>query len=489
MQRYTFFGCKNDFIDKITRLIQLTNGQYGISMCQDKITISSSSSSLVITNYHHAYIKRTMSFLNPISESLQFDMYVESGDKAVFDDLICKIEKIIDSFSSSELSAIMKDMPVLNWLSNKYHTKLSNVCIIWRDHFLEDNIAQLVAFTTAGVRPENILVFDKGDSTLHRDEVFNTFCALGFEVGVLDNNLLNNIDEMQSIQKKIDDFIVNRKEKQIVILDDGAIITKIIKDRCYDNLLGFVELTEMGLRRIKSKEEPLSYPVVNIAKTKLKRELIYPEIAISIFKRVLELMGAQKLRGRRILIMGYGDLGCCLANCFHSHGMSVSVVDPDAFRLILAAEKGYNTFIDPIEAISKFKPFIIVGASGYNSITKEMLNEMCDNTYIVSGATADTKEVDSIIEHIMIERYGKQIKNGDRQITMLGNGRSINLFYSESIPNQANDIFKSGIFLSTVYLIENYLNMENKIYTKELDHFIDKSNIYKIYYNTYFNIM
>ena len=90
------------------------------------------------------------------------------------------------------------------------------------------------------------------------------------------------------------DFINQRKDLKVIVLDDGAIVTKIIDQKYFDNVLGVVELTEMGLRRIRPNEGELLYPVLNVAKTKLKRHITYTEISNTIFTRILELLKAEK---------------------------------------------------------------------------------------------------------------------------------------------------------------------------------------------------
>ena len=71
--------------------------------------------------------------------------------------------------------------------------------------------------------------------------------------------------------KYLDTIKDNYKNLKIVELDDGAIVTKILDKVHFDNVVGVVELTEMGLRRIRPNEKDLLYPVLNVAKTKLKR--------------------------------------------------------------------------------------------------------------------------------------------------------------------------------------------------------------------------
>ena len=65
----------------------------------------------------------------------------------------------------------------------------------------------------------------------------------------------------------------------------------------------------MGLRRIKKLDiEELPYPVLNVAKTNLKKFITYKEISNTIFTRTIELLGDEKLAGRTLIQLGYGEL-------------------------------------------------------------------------------------------------------------------------------------------------------------------------------------
>ena len=140
-----------------------------------------------------------------------------------------------------------------------------------------------------GVKASDILVMDKGDSTKHRKEITATFKKLGFQVELLDNNSLEEKKLLERGTEIIDKFITDRKDKKVLILDDGAIISKILINRKYDNVKAIVELTEMGLRRIKKLDiEELPYPVLNVAKTNLKKFITYKEISNTIFTRTIE---------------------------------------------------------------------------------------------------------------------------------------------------------------------------------------------------------
>lgn len=407
------------------------------------------------------------------------------------DEVKDKIKQLCTAYTDKEIEAIVDDMPILKDYSDKRKKNLNGVAIIWRDHFLEENVGLLLSFIRMGVNPEDVLAIDKGDSTKHRKEITATFKKLGFEVDILDNTAVAEDRLLKDGKKFITEFIEKRKDKKIVILDDGAIVSKILTSHSYDNVKAFVELTVTGLKRIKDLNvDKLPYPVLNVAKSKLKRFITYKEIANTIFTRSIELLGGKKLVGRTVIQLGYGDLGIILAERYRQYGSKVIVIEPDVLKCIDAAEKGFITFRTLEEAIKYEKPFLIVGASGYQSISREVIEKLNNRTFVTSGATADLtifKEYEKEgCKYLEIPNYGTQYEINGKYITVLGNGRSVNLFDSEAIPNQANDVFKASQLVVTDKIINENDGLNNKVELDIVDQWIDESEILDKYYNLYF---
>lgn len=405
--------------------------------------------------------------------------------------LIMDIEKVCTAYTDKEIDAIVEAMPILKQYSSERKENLKNIAIIWRDHFLEENVGLLTSFVRMGVKPEDILAIDKGDSTSHQKEITETFKKLGFQVDILDNTAVANDILIKDGEKLVKDFIEKRKDKKIVILDDGAIVSRILTLHNYDNVVAFVELTVTGLKRIKDlKVDELSYPVLNVAKSKLKVFITYKEISNTIFTRSIELLGGEKLIGRTVIQLGYGDLGVTLAERYRQYGARVIVIEPDVLKCIDAAEKGFTTFRTLDEAIKYEKPFLLVGASGYNSISKDVVEQLNNGTFVTSGASADLtvfKEYEKEgCKYKKINKYGTQYEINGKHITVLGNGRSVNLFDSEAIPNRANDIFKAAQLVVTDKIINTKHDLKNQVELDIVDRWIDESKILEQYYDLYF---
>ena len=123
-------------------------------------------------------IKKVDSSIRSFSIPLKSVCYELLINKSIREDLYNLVTKIVNKkcleYSDNEILTILDDMKITKDYSEKHKGVLKNVAIIWRDHFLEENIGLLSGFVTLGVEPNDILALDKGDSTLHRFEITAT---------------------------------------------------------------------------------------------------------------------------------------------------------------------------------------------------------------------------------------------------------------------------------------------------------------------------
>jgi adenosylhomocysteinase len=483
---YIFIGGQNEFM---VRLLALGESQgfsvQVISEFELKLHKASDFALLVCntTNYH----LRTFSVPQKQPFALSIQLVDSSDNKLFLHNVNELLRRICLAYSDAEVSAVLGDMPLLNIYAQRYVGVLSGFSLIWRDHFLEENISLLHAFEILGIQPCDILALDKGDSTLHRSEITETFIYAGYQVHVMDNGDLMDKERAMEYQNLLNAFLNKRRKKSCLVLDDGAIVTKLLDSINIDKILCALELTEMGLRRI-NQMPTLAFPVYNLAKTELKKCFTYKEIANSVYLRIESLLGASKLIGRSIAIIGYGDLGCILAKIFRAHGANVIICDNDYIKLLIAAENGFKTYPELLELVSRESPFMLVGATGNVSIDRAAIEKLQDNSFVTAAATADLHaflelDRDNEIECYNIKRYGTQYVIKGKTVTLLGNGRSINLFESEAIPNQSNDLFKAATLLVSINCISD--SSDNIIELDKVNRWLRSEGIYEEYYNLY----
>ncbi|QOC93845.1 Gfo/Idh/MocA family oxidoreductase [Micromonospora craniellae] len=69
--------------------------------------------------------------------------------------------------------------------------------------------------------------------------------------------------------------------------------------------------------------------------------------------------------------------------------------------------------------------------------------------------------------------------------TVLGDGRSLNLFEADAIPNQGYDAYRAGTLIAAGWLCQNASQLAPGVHVEVVDHVIRASGLYEAYYDTY----
>lgn len=412
----------------------------------------------------------------------------------LIEDIEAALVQICDAFSEPELQAIVESMPLLMHVSPKDSSgSLADFALVWRDHFLEENVGLLQAFERAGIEPKWIRALDKGDQTIKRNRISAFFRSRGYITGVFDNAVFSDarLDQEVSPQMRasLEEFVnaARAAGKKVMVIDDGAIVAKCFHhdQKIFDFAL---ELTVAGLYRLQELAS-IDIPIYNLAHSQLKTVITYPEIAESCVMRIRELLSAEKFIGRSVVIVGYGTAGHHIARILSDMGCIISVVDNDIPSLIEAAERGFRTFKSTSEAIRYARPFLLIGCSGAISITWDNFHNLPQDSYVTAIASKDLSELkrkEPSYGVTAIPNFGYEYIGSDgKRFYQLGDGRSINLFESEAIPNKANDVFKAGIFVAAKDLAARFHELPGGIYLSEVDEAIRRSGLLETYYDFY----
>jgi len=412
----------------------------------------------------------------------------------LFQQLEASISELSTLFVPQEVEAILDSMPLMGEFAARETTQpLAQFALIWRDHFLEENVALLQAFEQAGIEPHWIYTLSKGDRTSKWQRIGAHFRSRGYQTDLFAHQDFDGeASEQAAVSNMLDrleQFIVDARAagKRIMLIDDGGLLMLRLgqKQHLIDLAL---ELTIAGIRRLELLNS-VDIPVYDVARSEFKISITYPEIGESCVKRIRELLAAEKFSGRSILIVGYGAAGASIAQIFRTLGGVVSVVDTNVMRLIEAAEKGFRTFRSVEAAIERVQPFLVVGCTGNVSFSQEDIERLPHNAYITAVATKDLTILNTIKEnyHVApIPHLGYQYTDAHgKRFTQLGDGRSVNLFESEAIPNRANDVFKTGIFVAALHLAQNYSQLAPGVHWEAVDAAIMQSGLLERYYDVY----
>lgn len=422
-----------------------------------------------------------------------------AGSQAVAQ-LEALLRAVTDAYSPAELDALVSSMPLLERFSTPAG-ELDDWAVIFRDHYLEHSLGFLLALERAGVRPEWVLALAKGDQTHNRHRVHATLTARGYTSAVLDNAHIESPlpppenPETAETLRLVDDFIDRAHEagRRVLAIDDGGLLAQGYGAGNH-RLDAALELTVSGLKRIANATR-LDIPVYNMARSQLKTRLGYAEIADSCLRRLRALVPDRKLIGRPAMLLGYGMLGARLASLLRALGCVVHVVDTDVHALIDAAEHGYPTHRTAREALIATRPALIAATTGELALGEDDVALLPDGALLAPFATRDLTvltqpctELASRLEMTELPGVGRcyQLPTG-QSVTLLGDGRSLNLFRADSIPNQGYDAYRAGTLIAAQHLCRYHRDVPAGIHLETVDRAIDEAGLFTVYYNTYLN--
>ncbi|GAA3861911.1 hypothetical protein [Streptomyces sedi] len=247
-----------------------------------------------------------------------------------------------------------------------------------------------------------------------------------------------------------------------------------------------MQLTVSGIKCI-ADVAPLGIPVLNMARSRVKTQLGCREIADSCLRRLRALLPDRKCIGRPVLLLGYGTLGSRLAPALRTLDCLLTMVDTDLPTLIDAAEAGYTTYRTAGEALRATRPFLVIGTAGEEALTEEDLRHLDDGALLAPFATRDFSLLSSLGENAAdrteIQGVGTRLRlpNG-RHATLLGDGRSLNLFEADSIPNQGYDAYRAGTLIAAAHLCAHHRTLPPGLHTAPADQAIADAGLFQAYF-------
>lgn len=409
-------------------------------------------------------------------------------------DLSRTLSRAAAAFTLAEQDGIRACMPLLEQFTPR-PGHLADWALIVRDHYVENTLGFIHALTETGVPARWIYALDKGDATLRAHRIHATLEQMGCTSGVLDNTAINapssHTADLAIARHHLDTFIdaAHAEGRKVMVIDDGGLIAQGYgRADATHPVDAAVELTVSGLKRIKAAG--VNIPVCNLARSSLKLRLGYAEIADSCLRRMRELLPAIKFIGRPVLVLGHGALGSRLARSLADLGCVVHVVDPDPLALIEAAEAGHPTHPTLDIALSQVAPILIAGTTGEQAVTEQSLSLLPDGVFLAPFATADFSFLagpnNQACQVTEIPGVGRRYQlTPGQQVTVLGNGRSLNLYQADAIPTQGYDAYRAGTLLAAEDLAHRHSTLAPGVHTEIVDDLIADSGLYQAYYDTH----
>ncbi len=222
---------------------------------------------------------------------------------------------------------------------------------------------------------------------------------------------------------------------------------------------GAIEVTKQGVW-VAEQLPQLLIPQLNCAQTRLKQTegKMVGESVVTALDVILRELGYSVV-GRQALVLGYGWVGRGTANSLQHRGMQVSVYDSDILTRVEATVDGFT--VPPISELAT-APSVVVGASGHQSVTAQLLDTLPDRCFLASGASKDHEidllhlrntatRVDEIHRHV--EAF--EMQDG-RTLYLVNRGFPVN-FTGSSVPDEIVEFLFSELLMLVPMLLDQSL--------------------------------
>jgi adenosylhomocysteinase len=245
-------------------------------------------------------------------------------------------------------------------------------------------------------------------------------------------------------------------------MDDGADLVSILhseRQALADQVRGGTEETTTGIIRLRSMaaDGVLKYPIiaVNDARTKHFFDNRYGtgQSTIDGFIRATNRL----IAGTRFVVCGYGWCGRGIAMRARGMGATVIVTEIDPLPALEAVMDGFTVM--PIGEAAAVGDFFCTVTGNINVVRKEHFRRMKDGAIVANSGHFNVElDLPGLAELAKSRRQIRPfveeftLKNG-RRISVLGEGRLINLAAAEGHPSSVMDMSFANQALSIEYMV------------------------------------
>ena len=236
-------------------------------------------------------------------------------------------------------------------------------------------------------------------------------------------------------------------------------------------MLGGTEETTTGVIRLRSMEESgvLRYPIVavNEANTKHLFDNRYGTGQSSL-DGILRLTNVL-LAGRTVVVCGYGWCGRGIAARAKGAGAHVIVTEVNPLNALEAAMDGYQVL--PLHIAASHGDVYITVTGNRHVLDRAHFATMKDGAIIANAghfnveinipALRDLATASAMVRE-QVEEF--TLPSGNR-ISLLSDGRLVNLSGAEGHPASVMDMSFANQALSAEHIVANHAQLENRVYT------------------------
>ena len=266
-----------------------------------------------------------------------------------------------------------------------------------------------------------------------------------------------------------------------ITMDDGAdLVSTLHKERTdlLDDVIGGTEETTTGVIRLRAMAEKgvLRYPIiaVNDAMTKHLFDNRYGtgQSTTDGIIRATNIL----LAGKTVVVAGYGWCSRGIAMRAQGLGAQVVVTEVNPLRALEAVMDGFRVM--PMIEAAKIGNIFVTSTGDINVIDQQHMEVMPDGAILANSGHFNVEVNIPALEAMAVEKrrvrdFVDQYTLADgRRISLLGEGRLVNLAAAEGHPASVMDMSFANQALSVEYITQNSAKLQTQVYS--VPEYIDK---------------
>ncbi|MDH4138603.1 MAG: adenosylhomocysteinase, partial [Anaerolineae bacterium] len=263
-------------------------------------------------------------------------------------------------------------------------------------------------------------------------------------------------------------------------MDDGAdLVSTLHKERTelIGNVIGGTEETTTGVIRLRAMEQDgaLRYPIlaVNDADTKHFFDNRYGtgQSTIDGIVRATNVL----LAGKTFVVGGYGWCSRGIAMRARGMGANVIVTEVDPLRALEAVMDGFRVM--PMLEAAETGDIFVTSTGDVNVIDKPHLEVMKDGVLLANSGHFNVEVNIPALEEMAVEKrrirdfVDQYVMPDGRRLSLLGEGRLVNLAAAEGHPASVMDMSFANQALGSEYMVKQGKHLEKRVYSvpREID--------------------
>jgi len=277
-------------------------------------------------------------------------------------------------------------------------------------------------------------------------------------------------EDNQTYYRHIESAIGHKPQ---VSMDDGADVVSHLHSKRKDllkNVIGGTEETTTGVIRLRSMAEKkvLKFPVISVndADTKHMFDNRYGT-GQSTLDGIVRATN-RLVCGSTVVVVGYGWCGRGIAMRAKGMGADVVVTEVDPMKGLEAVMDGYRVM--PMEQAAAIGDFFVTVTGNIHVIRGEHFAVMKDGAIVCNSGhfnvELDIPALEKLSKKKLAVRTGVDqytLKNG-RRVSLLGEGRLVNLATAEGHPSSVMDMSFANQALGAEFMLQNAATLKPAVY-------------------------